>query len=104
TNTDAYQPVERQKKIMRGLLEVLLETRHPVNIVTKSALVVRDLDILTEMAKLNLVTVSLGITSMDHKLSRNMEPRAATPARRLEAIKLLSEAGIPTMVMASPMI
>lgn len=104
TNTDPYQPMERRHKITRGVLEVLLETKHPVTIVTKSALVVRDLDILTEMAKHNLVSVALSITSMDHKLSRLMEPRASAPARRLEALNLLSAAGIPTMVMAAPMV
>jgi len=104
TNTDPYQPAERKHKIMRSLLEVLLETRHPVTIVTKSALVVRDLDILSEMAKLNLVSVGISITSMDHKLSRLMEPRASAPARRLEALRLLSAAGIPTMVLAAPMV
>jgi DNA repair photolyase len=104
TNTDPYQPAERKHRIMRGILEVLLETRHPVTIVTKSALVVRDLDLLTEMAKLNLVRVVLSITSMDHKLSRMMEPRASTPSRRLEAIRLLAEAGVPVGVNAAPMI
>lgn len=104
TNTDPYQPMERQHKIMRSVLQVLLETKHPVTILTKSALIVRDLDILSEMAKLNLVTAALSITSMDHKLSRLMEPRASAPARRLEALRLLSAAGIPTMVMAAPMI
>ena len=104
TNTDPYQPIERKHKIMRSVLEVLLETRHPVTIATKSALVLRDLDILSEMAKLNLVRVALSITSMDHKLSRKMEPRASSPARRLEAVRLLSEAGVPTSVLAAPMI
>jgi DNA repair photolyase len=104
TNTDPYQPLERKHRLMRSILKVLLETRHPVTIVTKSALIVRDLDILTKMAKLNLVAVGISVTSMDHKLSRFMEPRASTPSRRLEALKLLSEAGIPTRIMASPMI
>lgn len=104
TNTDPYQPIERKHRLMRGILKVLLETRHPVTIVTKSALIVRDLDILTKMAKLNLVAVGMSVTSMDHKLSRYMEPRASTPLRRLEALRLLSEAGIPTRIMASPMI
>jgi DNA repair photolyase len=104
TNTDPYQPAERKHKIMRGILEVLLEARHPVTIVTKSALIVRDLDILTELARLNLVRVILSITSMDHKLSRMMEPRASTPSRRLEAIRLLAEAGVPVGVNAAPMI
>lgn len=104
TNTDPYQPSERKHKLTRGILEVMLETRHPVMITTKSALIIRDLDILTELAKLGLVKVALSMTSMDHKLSRKMEPRASSPARRLEAIRLLSEAGVPVAVFASPMI
>ncbi|MBI4922879.1 MAG: PA0069 family radical SAM protein [Devosia nanyangense] len=104
TNTDPYQPAERTHKLTRGILEVLLETRHPTSIVTKSALVVRDLDILSEMAKLGLVHVALSVTSMDHMLSRKMEPRASTPEKRLEALRLLSAAGVPTGVMAAPMI
>lgn len=104
TNTDPYQPVERQHKITRSILEILLETKHPVTITTRSALVVRDLDVLTELAAQNLVSVAITVTSMDHKLSARMEPRASTPARRLEALKLLSAAGIPTVVMAAPMI
>jgi DNA repair photolyase len=104
TNTDPYQPAERKHKLTRGILEVMLETKHPVMITTKSALILRDLDILTELAKLNLVKVAISVTSMDHKLSRKMEPRASSPARRLEAIKALSDAGIPTAIFASPMI
>ena len=104
TNTDPYQPAERQHRLTRGILEVMLETRHPVMIVTKSALIGRDLVLLTELARLNLVKVAVSVTSMDHKLSRKMEPRASTPARRLEAIRLLSEAGVPTAIFASPMI
>lgn len=104
TNTDPYQPAERKHRLTRQILEVMLETRHPVTICTKSALVVRDLDILTELAKLGLAKVALSMTSMDHVLSRKMEPRASTPARRLEALRLLSEAGVPTSVMAAPMI
>jgi DNA repair photolyase len=104
TNTDPYQPAERQHRLTRGILEVLLETRHPTTIVTKSALVVRDIDILSEMAKLGLVRVGLSVTSMDHILSRKMEPRASTPEKRLEAIRLLAAAGIPSGVMAAPMI
>jgi len=104
TNTDPYQPAERKHKIMRSILEVLLETRHPVTITTKSALIVRDLDILTELARLNLVRVALSVTTLDHKLARKMEPRASTPSKRLEAIRLLSEAGVPTAIMAAPMI
>src|SRR5690606_4607694 len=104
TNTDPYQPAERKHKLTRGILEVMLETKHPVMITTKSALIVRDLDLLTELARLGLVKVALSVTSMDHKLSRKMEPRASSPARRLEAIRILSEAGIPTAIFASPMI
>ena len=104
TNTDPYQPVERKHRIMRGLLEVLLETKHPVTITTKSVLILRDLDLLSQLAALNLVSVTMSITSMDHKLSRWMEPRASTPAKRLEAIKMLSEAGIPTHVLVAPVI
>jgi DNA repair photolyase len=104
TNTDPYQPAERKHRLTRGILEVLLEARHPTTIVTKSALVVRDLDILTEMAKLGLVRVGLSVTSMDHLLSRKLEPRASTPEKRLEAIRLLSAAGVPTGVMVAPMI
>lgn len=104
TNTDPYQPSERKHKLTRQILEVLLETRHPATITTKSALVVRDLDILKPMAELGLVRVGMSITSMDHKLSRKMEPRASTPEKRLEAIRLLSEAGVPTGVMVAPII
>ena len=104
TNTDPYQPVERKHRLTRGILEVMLETKHPVMITTKSALIIRDLDLLTELAKLGLVKVAISMTSMDHRLSRRMEPRASSPSRRLEAIRLLSEAGIPVAVFASPMI
>ncbi|WDR06527.1 PA0069 family radical SAM protein [Devosia rhodophyticola] len=104
TNTDPYQLAERTHKLTRGILEVFLETRHPTMITTKSALIVRDLDLLSELAKHGLVKVGISMTSMDHKLSRKMEPRASSPARRLEAIRLLSEAGIPVAVLASPMI
>ncbi len=104
TNTDAYQPLERKHRLMRQILEILLETRHPVLITTKSALIVRDLDILTEMARRNLVSAAISITSLDHRLSRLLEPRAPTPARRLEAIRLLAAAGIPVSVFAAPMI
>jgi DNA repair photolyase len=104
TNTDPYQPAEREHRLTRGILEVLLETRHPVTITTKNALVVRDLDLLTELAKQGLVSVALSVTSLDHRLARKMEPRASTPSKRLEALRLLSEAGVPTVVMAAPMI
>ena len=104
SNTDPYQPAERTLALTRGALEVLERFNHPVSIVTKSAGVVRDIDILARMAKRNLVRVWLSITTLDGDLARRMEPRAATPARRLGAIKTLSEAGIPAGVMASPMI
>jgi DNA repair photolyase len=103
-NTDPYQPVERQYRITRAVLEVLNETNHPVGIVTKSALVTRDIDILQEMAGKGLVKVALSITTLDHKLARKLEPRAATPGRRLQALELLSKAGIPTVVMTAPVI
>lgn len=104
TNTDPYQPIERNLKIMRGILEVLERAGHPVGIVTKSALVTRDIDILSRMAKRNLVKVGISVTTLDAKLARTMEPRAATPTRRLEALKQLASAGIPTMVMVAPVI
>lgn len=104
TNTDPYQPSERKHKLTRSILEVMLETRHPVMITTKSALILRDLDLLTGLAKLGLAKVAISVTSMDHKLSRKMEPRASSPSRRLEAIRALSEAGVPTAIFASPMI
>jgi DNA repair photolyase len=104
TNTDPYQPIERERKIMRGILEVLERTGHPVGIVTKSALVVRDIDILARMARRNLAKVAISVTTLDAKLARTMEPRAATPPKRLEALKQLSDAGIPTTVMVAPVI
>src|ERR1700726_777189 len=104
TNTDPYQPIEREYRVMRGILEVLERCGHPVGIVTKSALVLRDLDILTRMAERNLVKVGLSVTTLDPKLARLMEPRAATPARRLEALRQLAAAGVPTSVMVAPVI
>jgi DNA repair photolyase len=104
TNTDPYQPIERKLKIMRSVLEVLRAFRHPVGIVTKSALVMRDIDILGPMAEMGLARVALSVTTLDRKLARVMEPRASTPPRRLEAIRALSEAGIPTAVMFAPII
>ena len=104
TNTDPYQPIERERKIMRGILEVLERAGHPVGIVTKSALVTRDIDILARMAKRNLAKVALSVTTLDPKLARTMEPRASTPPKRLEALRQLSEAGIPTTVMVAPVI
>ncbi len=104
TNTDPYQPIERQRRITRSVLRVLERTSHPVGIVTKSTMILRDLDILSSLAARGLVKVAISVTSLDHKLSRAMEPRAATPQRRLEAIRVLSEAGIPVSVMAAPVI
>ena len=104
TNTDPYQPIERQWQVMRRILEVLDETRHPVSIVTKSALVLRDLDILARMARRGLAAVALSVTTLDRRLARAMEPRASTPARRLEALGRLAEAGVPTTVMVAPVI
>ncbi|MBY3040343.1 PA0069 family radical SAM protein [Rhizobium laguerreae] len=104
TNTDPYQPIEKEWRIMRGILEVLNKANHPVSIVTKSAMILRDLDILQEMAGKNLVRVGISVTTLDRKLARTMEPRAATPPRRLETIRTLAEAGIQTAVMAAPLI
>ena len=104
TNTDPYQPIERTHRIMRSLLDVLARHNHPVGIVTKSALVTRDIDLLGPMAEKGLAKVALSITTLDRKLARSMEPRASTPERRLEAIRQLSAAGIPTTVMVAPII
>jgi DNA repair photolyase len=104
TNTDPYQPIEREHRITRSVLEVLERSGHPVGIVTKSALVVRDIDILQRMAERGLAKVALSITTLDRHLARRMEPRASTPTRRLDAIRQLSEAGIPTAVMVAPVI
>ncbi|MBY3153006.1 PA0069 family radical SAM protein [Rhizobium laguerreae] len=104
TNTDPYQPIEKEWRIMRGILEVLNKANHPVSIVTKSAMILRDLDILQEMAAKNLVRVGISVTTLDRKLARTMEPRAATPPRRLETIRTLAEGGIQTAVMAAPLI
>src|SRR4249920_3493028 len=104
TNTDPYQPIEREHKIMRGILEVLERAGHPVGIVTKSALVARDIDILSRMARRNLAKVAISVTTLDARLARTMEPRASTPTRRLEALRQLADAGIPTTVMVAPVI
>jgi DNA repair photolyase len=103
-NTDPYQPIEKQYRISRGVLEVLSEFKHPVGIVTKNAMVTRDIDLLEPMAKLGLVKVALSITTLDGKLARAMEPRASTPAKRLAAIEALAKAGIATVVMLGPII
>ena len=104
TNTDPYQPIEKKYRIMREILEVLEAHKHPVGIVTKSALVMRDMDILSRMAEQGLAKVALSVTTLDRKLARTMEPRAATPSRRLETVRALTEAGIPTSVMMGPVI
>ena len=104
TNTDPYQPIEKIWRVTREILEVLEAANHPVGIVTKSALVTRDIDILSRMAEKNLVRVALSVTTLDRRLARAMEPRAATPALRLKAISDLSSAGIPTSVMVAPVV
>ena len=104
SNTDPYQPAERRLKITRSILEVLRDFRHPVTIVTKSALVQRDIDILAEMARDRLAVVTVSVTTLDRALARHMEPRAATPERRLETIAALAKAGVPVGVLAAPMI
>ena len=103
-NTDPYQPIERERKITRSILEVLARTGHPVGIVTKSALVARDIDILAPMAARGLAKVAISVTTLDRHVARAMEPRAATPSRRLEAIRQLTAAGIPVTVMVAPVI
>ena len=104
SNTDAWQPVERELRITRQILEVLVEFRHPVSIITKSALVERDVDLLQDLARDNLVHVLVSVTTLDDELKRRMEPRTAGPRRRLETIRRLSAAGIPCGVLAAPMI
>jgi DNA repair photolyase len=104
TNTDPYQPIERRYKIMRGILQVLERAGHPVGIVTKSALILRDLDILARMARRDLVKVAISVTTLDAKLARTMEPRAPSPPRRLEALRQLVNAGIPTSTLVAPVI
>jgi DNA repair photolyase len=104
TNTDPYQPIEKKWRIMREILEVLEAANHPVGIVTKSALVVRDIDILSRMAEKGLAKVALSVTTLDAHLARTMEPRASTPSLRLQAIRKLTDAGIPASVMMGPVI
>ena len=104
TNTDCYQPIERRHRIMRGLLEVLAQCDHPLTLVTKSALVERDIDLLAPMARKNLVKAFISVTTLDHRLARNLEPRAASPRRRIDAIRALASAGIPCGVMVAPLI
>ena len=104
TNTDPYQPIERRYRIMRRILEVLSAANHPVGIVTKSALILRDLDLLSSMAERGLVKVALSVTTLDRKLARAMEPRASTPDKRIETLQRLVEAGVPSSVMVAPVI
>jgi len=104
TNTDPYQPIERDQKIMREILTVLARAKHPVAIVTKSALILRDLDLLKPMAEEGLVKVAISVTTLDPVLARKMEPRASAPQKRLDTIRQLSEASIPTTVLVAPII
>ena len=104
TNTDPYQPIDRTWQVTRSVLEVLAEFKHPVGIVTKSTLIQRDIDFLAPMAEQNLARAAVSITTLDRKLARAMEPRAPTPERRLETIRALAKAGIPTAIMTAPMI
>ncbi len=104
TNTDPYQPIERQHRITRSVLEALQRTKHPASIVTKSNLVLRDLDILSDMARDGLVKVFLSVTTLDRSLARKMEPRAPTPGKRIEAIEALADAGVRAGVMVAPVI
>jgi DNA repair photolyase len=104
SNTDPYQPAERKLGVTRSILEVLREFRHPVTIVTKGALIQRDIDILSDMAREKLAVVTVSVTTLDRDLARTMEPRAATPERRIETIAALSKAGVPTGVLSAPMI
>lgn len=102
--TDAYQPIERDWRLTRGMLELMLETRHPLTIVTKNALVARDLDLLAALAEQKLVVVYMSITTLDADMARTLEPRAAAPWRRLEAVRTLTAAGVPVGVLVAPVI
>jgi DNA repair photolyase len=104
TVTDPYQPIEREYRLTRSLLEVLDRASHPVGIVTKSALVLRDIDVLARMAKRDLVKVAISVTTLNRQIARKMEPRAATPKKRLEAITALTSAGVPVAVMVAPIL
>ncbi len=103
-NTDAYQPVEREQKLTRRFLQILSDHNHPVSLLTKSALIQRDLDLIAPMAEKQLCRVGVSITTLDPKLARAMEPRAAAPRKRYETVRALSEAGVPVTVMAAPII
>ncbi|WP_289078216.1 PA0069 family radical SAM protein [uncultured Thalassospira sp.] len=104
TSTDPYQPVDRDKKLTRDIIRVLADCQHPFSLITKSALVTRDIDLIAPMANLNRASVAVSVTSLDHRLSNLLEPRASAPHRRLEAIRKLSDAGIPVTVLAAPII
>ncbi len=104
TNTDPYQPVERELRVTRSILELLLELKHPLTIVTKGSLILRDLDLLAELARHGLVAVNVSLTTLDHDLKRRMEPRTAGPEQRLHMIRALTDAGVPTGVLAAPII
>ena len=104
TNTDCYQPIERKHRLMRGLIDVLAACDHPLTIVTKSALIERDIDLLAPMAKKGLVKAFVSITTLDQKIARTLEPRAASPQRRVDTLRALASAGIPCGVMVAPLI
>ena len=104
SNTDPYQPVERDTRLTRAILELLLEVRHPVTVLTKGALIERDVDVLAELARLGLARAAVSITTLDPALKRTMEPRAASAAARLRSIRALADAGVPTAVMVAPVI
>jgi DNA repair photolyase len=103
-NTDAYQPIEKKYRLTRTLLEIMLEARQPVGLITKSSLIERDIDLLQEMVKHNLVSVTISITTLNHDISRYMEPRTTAPSRRMATVAALSEAGIPVGVNVAPVI
>src|SRR5438270_6247098 len=103
-NTDPYQPVERRMQVTRSILEVLARTRHPVTVVTKSALVLRDLDLLSGLARQGLASVAVSVTTLDAELKRRLEPRAASPQARLRTLAALSAAGVPSGVLVAPVI
>ena len=102
--TDCYQPAERRFKLTRGLLEVLLEAKQPVCMITKNSLILRDLDIIRQLTAENLISVALSITTLDAELARTLEPRTATPAARLRAVRELSAVGVPVRAMLAPLI
>ncbi|MFI4967016.1 MAG: PA0069 family radical SAM protein, partial [Caulobacterales bacterium] len=103
-NTDPYQPQERRLRVTRDVIAVLSRFNHPFSVISKSGLILRDLDLLAPLAQRNLVRVAISITTLDRKLARSMEPRAATPEKRLDAVKRLTDAGVPTVVMFAPCI